>query len=280
MPNKEGGYAPNYTPVVTVDGQCGMIVDADVLAEVNESSSAAASVDRIEENFGVKPEKFLTDAGNNGGQVMAEMEDRGVEFYAPAQSHQPQPGDAAYREDPSQAVPQSQWSDLKRNSQGQLDKSNFIYSSEEDTYFCPLGQKLSFEKTKTAQRGGVGVKLRMYRCESCAGCPLAGAGCLSGTNKHGRTITREPHEKVHERTAARMSTPAARELYRQRPRIAETPFAILKSIMGLRQFLLRGLEKVQTEWLWAVTAFNLMKLVRALGALRAECAELAASEVN
>ena len=77
-----------------------------------------------------------------------------------------------------------------------------------------------------------------------------------------------------------MSTPAARELYRQRPRIAETPFAILKSVMGLRQFLLRGLEKVQTEWLWAVTAFNLMKLVRALGALRAERAALAAAEVK
>ena len=105
MPNKEGGYAPNYTPVVTVDGQCGMIVDADVLAEVNESSFAAASADRIQENFGAKPEKFLTDAGNNGGQVMAEMEKRDVEFYAPAQSHQPQPGDAAYREDPTQPGP-------------------------------------------------------------------------------------------------------------------------------------------------------------------------------
>jgi len=279
MPNKEGGYAPNYTPVVTVDGQCGMIVDADVLAEVNESSSAAASVDRIAENFGTKPEKFLTDAGNNGGQVMAEMEIRDVEFYAPAQSHQPQPGDAAYREDPTQPVPPSQWSDLKRNGHGQLDKSNFIYSSEEDAYFCPRGQKLPFERNKIAQRGGVGVKLRFFRCEHCAGCPLAEA-CISGTNKRGRTITREPHEEAHERTAARMSTPAARELYRQRPRIAETPFAILKSIMGIRQFLLRGLEKVKTEWLWAVTAFNLMKLVRALGALRAERAALAAAEVN
>ena len=134
-----------------------------------------------------------------------------------------------------------------------------------------MGQPLPFEKHESAQRGGVGVRLRVYRCEGCQHCPFAG-DCLSRNNQRGRTITREPHEDAYERTAARMSTPAGRELYRQRPRIAETPFAILKSIMRLRQFLLRGLKKVKIEWLWAVTAFNLMKLVRAIGALRAEWA--------
>tara|TARA_B100000408_G_C10139116_1_gene157591 strand:- start:177 stop:386 length:210 start_codon:yes stop_codon:yes gene_type:complete len=68
-----------------------------------------------------------------------------------------------------------------------------------------------------------------------------------------------------------MSTPEARELYNQRPRIAETPFGIIKAVMGIRQFLLRGLDKVKTEWTWATTAFNLMKLVRAIGKMRAEC---------
>jgi hypothetical protein len=66
-----------------------------------------------------------------------------------------------------------------------------------------------------------------------------------------------------------MARDDSRTIYRQRPRIAETPFAIIKSIMGLRQFLLRGLEKVKTEWLWTVTAFNVMKLARAIGKLRA-----------
>lgn len=44
--------------------------------------------------------------------------------------------------------------------------------------------------------------------------------------------------------------------------------------MGIRQFLLRGLEKVKTEWLWAVTAFNLAKLARLMAILRAERAQL------
>lgn len=276
MPNKEGGYAPNYTPLATTDGHRGFIVDCEVIAEVNEGLQAAASVDRIEETFGQQPEKFLTDAGNNSGQIQAAMEARGVEFYAPAESSQPQPGNPAHRDDPTQPVPADQWPQLPRNDQGQLDKSCFVYDAPHDQYYCPQGQALPFEKTKPDQRGGQRVTKRIYRCASCAGCPLA-AACLSTKNQHGRTITRDEYEEVRERTAARMATESARKLYNQRPRIAETTFGLLKRVMGLRQFLLRGLEKVKTEWRWACTAFNLGKLVRELARLRAEFAQMAAT---
>jgi hypothetical protein len=74
-----------------------------------------------------------------------------------------------------------------------------------------------------------------------------------------------------------MSTAEAKQIYDQRPRIAETPFGILKAVFSLRQFLLCGLEKVRTEWRWAVTSFNLRKLVRHVARLRAEFAQLAAT---
>lgn len=272
MPNKEGGYAPNYTPVATTDGHLGFIVDVDVLAEVSESGAAAESVDRIEATFGAKPEKFLTDAGNNSGQVMQQMEERGVEFYAPASSMQPQPGDPAYREDPTQPVPEAQWAELPRNNQGQLDKSNFIYVPEDDEYRCPMGHAMPFEKTKPDERRGVRIQRRVYRCANCAGCPLIQL-CVSGKSQRGRTITRDEYEEVRERTAARMATAEARQLYNQRPRIAETTFGILKAIMGIRQFLLRGLGKVRIEWMWAATSFNLIKLVRQIAKLRAQAAQ-------
>jgi hypothetical protein len=276
MPNKEGGYAPNYTPVATTDGERGFIVDCDVLSEVNEGSAALPSVDRIEETFGQRPERFLTDAGNNSGQIMAGMEERNVEFYAPAKSSQPQPGNPAWRENPQAPIPESQWPELPRNDHGQLDKSCFAYVASEDQYYCPQGHAMPFETTKPDKRGGEVIQKRTYRCSDCAGCPLA-AACLSPKSKHGRTITRDTYDEVRERTAARMSSESSRQIYNQRPRIAETTFGILKSVMGLRQFLLRGLEKVTTEWLWAATAFNLMKLSREIGKLRAEIGELAAS---
>jgi hypothetical protein len=44
--------------------------------------------------------------------------------------------------------------------------------------------------------------------------------------------------------------------------VAEAAFATLKAVMGLRQYLLRGLAKVRIETGWAVTALNLTKLIR------------------
>jgi hypothetical protein len=249
-------------------------VDCDVLDQVNESDALPESVDRLEETFGQKPEKLLTDAGNNSGQNMAEMEHRGIEFYAPAESQQPQPGNPACRDDPRQPVPESQWPQLPRNDKGQLDKSCFVYDAQADQYYCPQGQSLPYEQTKNERRGEKRYVRRVYRCGACAGCPLA-AACLAANSKCGRTINRDQHEALRERTAARMAEPASRAIYNQRPRIAETTFGILKSVMGLRQFLLRGLEKVKTEWRWAATAFNVIKLVRAIGRMRAAAVPMA-----
>lgn len=276
MPNKEGGYAPNYTPTATTDGHCGMIVDADVLNDVNETSEFLPSLDRVEEMLGERPEKALTDAGNNSGAVLEGLEQRGIDGYAPAESSQPQPGNPACREDPTQPVPKEQWPQLPRNGRKQLAKSCFVRDEERDVYYCPQGHEMPFEKTKPDERNGERIALRVYRCAHCAGCPLAQA-CLDAKAQHGRTITRDPYEGARERMAAKMATEASRQIYNQRPHMAETPFAILKSVMNLRRFLLRGLEKVKTEWSWAVTAFNFGKLVRELGRLRAEFAELIAT---
>lgn len=276
MPNKEGGYAPNYTPTATTDGHRGFIVACDVAAEVNETELAVPSVEQIEETFGQKPEKFLTDGGNNSGHVMQQMEERGVEFYAPVESNQPQEGNPAKREAPSQPVAEEQRDQLPLNAHKRLDKSCFVYDEEADVYYCPEGHAMPFETTKPVDRSGVKVTKRVYRCEACEGCPLASL-CVSDSNKHGRTITRDEYEEVRERTAARMSTPSSRELYHQRPHMAETPFAILKSVMGIRQFLLRGLANVKTEWCWATTAFNLGKLVRETARMRAELSESVAA---
>lgn len=277
MPNKEGGYAPNYTPTATTDGHCGFIVDCEVLGEVNETSQAVPSVDRVEQDFGQKPERFLTDSGNNSGLVQQAMEDRGIEFFAPVPP--PVAENPALRSDLARPVPESEWPKLPRNSKHQLDKTCFVYDPEQDRYFCPQGRVLEFEEHKPEMQHGQQVQRRIYRCQACLGCPLA-AVCVAPQNKNGRTITRDEFVEARERTAARMSTPRAKQIYDQRPRIAETTFGILKGVFGMRQFLLCGLEKVRTEWRWAATAFNVMKLVRNVARLRAEFAELAlATEV-
>ena len=271
MPNKDAGYAPNYTPTVTTDGHDGFILDCDVLNETNESNALPGSVDRVTETFGKQPETVLTDLGNGTGENMAAMEERGIELLTPAESQQPQPENPAYRPDPRQPVPEEQWPNLPRNHQGQLAKSCFVYDEEADQYYCPQGRPMPYLGMNKVHRNRGLREWRVYQCRDCKGCPLA-AACLSRNTKRGRTISRDAYEEVRERTASRMSEPNVHERYQRRQWIAETPFGILKSVMGLRQFLLRGLEKVKTEWRWAATAFNTVKLVRGIARLRASVA--------
>ena len=272
MPNKEG----DYTPCATTDGQCGFIVDGEVLNEVNETPQVVPTVDRITENFGQQPAKFLADGGNASGVVQQALEERGVEVYLPS----PEPsGNPAQRADLTQPVPEADWSQLPRNSKQQLDKSCFVYDAAEDQYYCPLGKPLAYAKYDSTKQSAQRVRRRVYQCQSCTGCPLAGH-CISPQNQGGRTIRRDEFEEVRERTAQRMQTAEARALYNERPRIAETTFGVLKNVFGLRQFLLRGLPKVRQEWNWALTAFNLKKLVHHVARLRAKFAnewELASS---
>lgn len=46
----------------------------------------------------------------------------------------------------------------------------------------------------------------------------------------------------------RLQTPEGKGLYALRNQTPEPVFGIIKSVMGFRQFLLRGLEKVRGEW--------------------------------
>jgi transposase len=275
LPNKEGGYAPNYTPLAAADTHRGYLVEADVLAQANEQSATVATVDRVEETFETRPKRLLADKPHGTGKNLSELEKRGVELLSPIESKQPQEGNPAFREDPSQPVPEAEWEKLPRNKiSKKLDKSAFVYDEANDVYYCPQGKVLEYAQTCSEYRGGVKTRRRIYRCKECEGCPLRGE-CQKPNATSNRSVQRDEHEKQRERLAAKMQTDEAQTAYRRRLHAGETPFAVIKRIMGLRQFLMRGLERVKTEWLWACTAFNLAKLIRDVSRLRTKFATLA-----
>jgi transposase len=57
-----------------------------------------------------------------------------------------------------------------------------------------------------------------------------------------------------------LQTKAGRAAYALRKQTVEPVFGIIKSVMGFRQFLLRGLENVQTEWTLVCLAWNLKRM--------------------
>ena len=60
--------------------------------------------------------------------------------------------------------------------------------------------------------------------------------------------------------AHRLKTPEGRALYALRKQTPEPVFGIIKSVLGFRQFSLRGLEKVRGEWNLVTMAWNIKRM--------------------
>jgi transposase len=59
---------------------------------------------------------------------------------------------------------------------------------------------------------------------------------------------------------AKLEQPAARAKYKLRKQTVEPVFGIIKSVLGFRQFKLRGFAKVQLEWQLVTLAYNAKRL--------------------
>jgi transposase len=64
----------------------------------------------------------------------------------------------------------------------------------------------------------------------------------------------------------RLQTKTGKALYALRKQMPEPVFGIVKSVMGFRQFSLRGLEKVRGEWKLVTMAWNIKRLFVLAGA--------------
>jgi hypothetical protein len=63
-----------------------------------------------------------------------------------------------------------------------------------------------------------------------------------------------------EATAYRLKTLDGKKLYALRKQMPEPVFGIIKSVLGFRQFLLRGLECVHREWSLVTMAWNIKRM--------------------
>ena len=63
-----------------------------------------------------------------------------------------------------------------------------------------------------------------------------------------------------EAMAWRLRTPQGKQLYGLRKQTPEPVFGIIKSVMGFRQFLLRGLDCVRGEWRLVTMAWNIKRM--------------------
>lgn len=65
---------------------------------------------------------------------------------------------------------------------------------------------------------------------------------------------------VMQKMAHRLQTKRGRKLYALRKQTPEPVFGIIKSVMGFRQFLLRGVESAKGEWNLVTMSWNIRRM--------------------
>ena len=80
------------------------------------------------------------------------------------------------------------------------------------------------------------------------------------------SLQRQTLLKQREKMRARLAQAEGARLYARRQGISEAPFHVIKNILGFRRFSLRGLGKVNLEWLLVALAYNCRKLAAAAAA--------------
>lgn len=142
-------------------------------------------------------------------------------------------------------------------------KYNWTYEEQGDYWLCPQGRKLPFlEYSDRINANGFKQTFKVYECESCKDCPVfkdcRGEKAKKESNR--RVRVNENLEAHKTKAKEKIASQEGIEKRSKRGTEVETPFGDIKHNMRHRRFILRGLEKVNIEFLLLAIAHNLRKV--------------------
>jgi transposase len=223
-----------YNAQAVVDHASKLIVAADVVTDESDNYQLVPMLEQVKDNLGQVAEQTVADAGYSAVTELAKAE--------------------------AQQLPAIV--NLPKSVQGSEDQpyhaSHFAYDAEQDHCICPQGQTLKFDTVKHRDKR-TPYDVRVYRCQSYETCPVRWQ-CSS--SKTGRTVQIHPNHDTLVRCREKLKDKSLRALLKKRGSTVEPVFGWFKHGMNFRRWTVRGLEKVQTQWLLLCTAANLIRLHR------------------
>lgn len=236
QPKKDKTYRASYKPSTLVTEQ--RLIVAQALDPSSETAVVQPMLSQHQGIFGSFPSRMLLDAGFSSFEVLGLAVTLDVDLLCPS-------GNVAARD---------RWQ--KSSRQGKLAKRDFTYDEQTDTYVCPAGRRLSFQRQ---EQDAQGRNYRRYRGEHCGGCALR-EKCTESS--HGRSLKRYEDEALKEAMAEVLRHPKARTRYRKRAGMAEPVFSVLIHRQGLRRFHRRGIHRARLEFALHCAAYNLGVAIR------------------
>ena len=136
---------------------------------------------------------------------------------------------------------------------------NMTYDEKNDEYICPAGRRMRPVWIKRFRTDNGYLTERMvYECEDCSGCPLKEQCSKSKGNR--RIQVSKRLQKFREEAALNLRSAKGLQLRSQRSIEVESVFGRIKHNWSFKRFMLRGIEKVKTEWGLLCIAHNIAKM--------------------
>jgi transposase len=233
LKSSNGGWNIGHNVQMVTDDEHQLIVEIYV-GECNDSGELSTGCARAKETLGVDELDCLADGGYYTGSQIAACEQMGVQTYVSPVEHS------------------------HRRTDG-FSKKDFVYVPEENHVICPQGHVL--ETNGRIYDKNDRDPVYQYKTDACYQCPFAKQCC--DKHKKQRIIEQSIYES--EKLSNNKRVKANPDYYKRRKMIVEHPFGTLKRYWGMDYTLLRGKEKVATEFRVAAIAYNILRAVSILG---------------
>lgn len=230
-----------YSTNIMIDVEHGVIMDVEATPgfRSDEVHSTKTLLERIEDNYQIKPERLMGDTAYGSADMLGYLvNEKHIEPHVPI-------WDKSNRDDGSYSI------------------SDFIWEGTEDRYRCPFGKLLERSRRafKTPRSGITKANTIIYRackhdCDACEGkshcCP----------NTPHRKIARSLYEDARDvARAINQSDVYINKTFHERKKV-EMQFAHMKRHLKFDRLRLRGISGASDEFLLVATAQNLRKMVR------------------
>ena len=223
------GYGLNYL----TDNEYAVIIDVEATPArtYDEVDSTKVMIERTEQCFAIKPNRFAADSAYGTGKFLAWLIDKDI-------------------------TPHVTVRDLSKRKDGTFSRSDFSYDEDKDIYTCPAGKPL-----KTTGRLHADDTYRyLASTRDCGTCPQKPNCC---PNVSSRRIPRDVNETARDIARSLVDTPEFQRSRDDRKKV-EMRFAHLKTHHRFERMRLRGLSGARDEFHLAAIVQNLKTMAMRL----------------
>jgi transposase len=233
MLNKKGRIELSYNAQLVTEKN-GFILSNEVVQNSDDRNQLLPNIDRTEKELGRlhKGTNVSADGIYLNGEGIQILDERGFNIHVPVYG-------------------------MVKSVKNRFDKLNFQYDEIRDIYICPENKELTNRGKYIHSQKHVPMTIYANTKKICQACLCREACCK---NQQKRIIHALPQDKLLNRIKERMLSKEGKEIYGLRKQTVERSFADIKHNKKFFGFLLRGINKVKTQFDLVCIAHNLVTL--------------------